>query len=761
MRRSALLFAFLLCACDGLGPIVEPLPNGGLPATQTLEGGAQIQISPAGFEKIESTIPGGLGAALDAGFCVPQQSLQASDVCYTNQGACMPGCNVAVTTNSVDLSVTNANTLNVRIETTAATSVRIDPPIFSACTMTLSIANLDADVDIGLGIDPVTGLLSVQVLAINDVDASGVNFSGCSTISFLGSIVTDLMNSLLGAWIVDSLRPAIETQIAARLPAALESAGMLDLAGLALVGPDASDASLAEARVAPGGYVNLNNAGLALGAVLGFNADAEPATRAPALVSEPAACVAGLAAPTLGGSPTFLPMTSRGSFFLPPANSFAGSPMPVADVQLGLSNTALDLAGHHLVASGGLCLDVEAERVAFLRRDALDDLFGIPLAAANTDLRLRVRPQSGVRFEIGTGLAEDPHLTAIFDDLEIDVDAVSDVETTPALTLAADVEVDLQLETRTDGEAARLEPIRVALRVIEPDVTAYDARYAAVGPPALDALAATAADVVFSALGADAGVLSLPDIAGNDFIDPAVSRVDTINDAFLAVSGSLGTAAEPGDPVPTPAPTSVSVDVPEAAALRSALVAGSDAELPTLHVELPNTDGPRALEHTWRTRGGSWRPYQATGDMVIRDRSFAWQGEHEIELRSRAVGTDDTISPIASVSAVVDYAAPTLLIGPSDLDGPLELLARDAASDALEFALGRVGESEPQTVWSATPSFDRTTALTLGDSVLVYVRDDSGHVAQAEVQLVPEPAGAAVAALACIGSLARRARRAH
>ncbi len=71
------MFVVALGACGNLGGCgacgaVQPLPQGGLPATQTIEGGAQIRVTQQGFNKLTAIIPGLLNSQLAGGFCVPQ-----------------------------------------------------------------------------------------------------------------------------------------------------------------------------------------------------------------------------------------------------------------------------------------------------------------------------------------------------------------------------------------------------------------------------------------------------------------------------------------------------------------------------------------------------------------------------------------------------------------------------------------------------------------------------------------------------------------
>ena len=771
MRRSFVLI-LCLCSCSDIGLGVPgagtPLPAGGLPPSQTLEGGAQIQLSAAGMSKVHANVLATLDAGVSQGFCVGHQSILGSDFCYTNQGSCSPGCFFAVEVppTGIQTSVVSSNTVNVQLTASASGSVPIEVQLFPGappgrCTATITF-DLSIDADVGLSIDPATGSLVAAVDQLNGFGPSNVQYSNCSIIPDLGSTFADFLDAVAQQFLLDSFLPAVNAAIEEHLPSPRELTASIDLPALALTGAAASNGSAVETRIVPGGYVQLANGGLSLGVVTGFNSDAEPATRAPGLASEPDPCVAGLLAPDLALPPFSLPTTARGSFLLSPADAFLGMPMPTNDILIGVSRSALDLAGHHLVASGGLCLTLGLDRAAVLRRDVLDDLLGVPLADADAELRLVVRPQQAIHFSVGAGTAESPHLGVALDGLEIDVDTMAAGIPTPALTLGADVALGLQLATRHDaGQPVRLETTRSSLTVANPAVAVFDSRYAALGAAQRDALAGTIADVVWSLLGADAGTYLVPGVGGSFADHVTVGSAATSTDEFLTVGADFSIAPTLDPPAPTPQPSSVTLALPTPAQLRAALVANDDAGLPAVHVTLPASDGVRPLEHAWRTDGGAWRPYEATGELVVRDRSFAWQGERTIELRSRVVGDDGTTSPTSAIDVVIDWAPPTIFADQASFATHLVVPARDAVSSALEWAIGRVAETEPATAWTADPNLDAATALSLGDDVVVYVRDDAGNVARsAPIQLVPEPGAVLSAAIAC-AALSLVSRRKH
>src|SRR5690606_5284217 len=65
-----------------------------------------------------------------------------------------------------------------------------------------------------------------------------------------------------------------------------------------------------------------------------------------------------IAAPDFAAAPATLPKSPRGTFTLLAADEFRGAPDPAADLAFGVSETSLDLLGHHAVTSGALCLGV-------------------------------------------------------------------------------------------------------------------------------------------------------------------------------------------------------------------------------------------------------------------------------------------------------------------------------------------------------------------------------------------------------------------
>src|SRR5262249_3217308 len=143
--------------------------------------------------------------------------------------------------------------------------------------------------------------------------------------------------------------------------------------------------------------VNLVNNGMSLGVITGLNADEDPSTRTPGLTSEPALCAPPLAPPNFGAPPANLPLTARSTYALGVANEFNGSPDPGSDITMGISETTLDLAGHHAVTSGMMCLGIGTRFVQQLNLGTIGllvpSLAELGSKANNDPLLLVTRPQ--------------------------------------------------------------------------------------------------------------------------------------------------------------------------------------------------------------------------------------------------------------------------------------------------------------------------------------------------------------------------------
>src|SRR5688572_7731950 len=125
------------CGAVGALPADTPQTLKGVPRDQTVEGGAQIRVTPAGFQKLTAILPAVLNQSLSSGFCVPRGEVGNCSSGFGNTGACYctqnsgagcnPGCkaNVAINPNGLQLSVTNQNRLRVNLSTTLNTQIQI------------------------------------------------------------------------------------------------------------------------------------------------------------------------------------------------------------------------------------------------------------------------------------------------------------------------------------------------------------------------------------------------------------------------------------------------------------------------------------------------------------------------------------------------------------------------------------------------------------------------------------------------------------
>ncbi len=769
-RRWALPFAAMLLsgACSGGGGCggcdTAPLPTGGLPKDQTVEGGAQVRVTPSGMAKINAVAVDYVEQAIAPGFCIPRTELGDATgtlgtgllMCRTTQGQCTPGCQTAVTIDSVTLAPASSQILRLRAQVDAAAAVPLLYQVVGiggSCTVDVSSQNIVFTADIAVGPNVTTGELEVRVANVPRPSLT-LSFDNCG----LGGAILDLLEPFLRGFIVDAimaqLRPALENAVRTLIPEPAGIAGVMDLGALfAGVTPGAS--GKLEARLLPGGYAQFGGGGLSLGVITGLNTDRDPSTRAPALDSEVARCVPPLPPPNFTAAPHSLPTTPRGTFALPMTPAFSGAPDPaVADLALGVSETTFDLLGHHLVASGALCLGLGTNQVPQLTLGTfgllVPSLAQLGTARRNDPLLLVLRPTRAVDFAIGDGSEASPRLTLKVQNLEVDVYAFLFERYTRAFTMSATLDVGLNLELQQPaGQPVSIKPVLVGVSSSNVRLTVQNSELLREKPADLARALPIVFDLLTPALG-DLPSFALPSFAGFSLQNLRLGKVTTSNDSFLSLVAELGTppapagarsalAAAAADPLVAHARVRA-VEVPAIEDVRSAVV-GEPGALPKVVLEVDTTDGAgRALEWSWRLGAGMWRPYRGGQPLVLEDRAFAFQGDYELGVMARVKDEPLRVSAERRLAVRIDSVGPRLVAEGTFVDGNgLTAEGFDVvAGRDISLAFGRPGAEEPSTAWSsaspdgsgAVASLDAAAVLRLSrdGELAVFLRDPSGNV---------------------------------
>ncbi len=761
------LFVVAAGACSGTSgcgacSATAPLPGGALPAGQTVEGGAQIRITQQGFSKLTEILPGAISSSLGGGFCIPKGSAVGVTYCDSTCSNGTNGCQVNVGLSQLSTTVTSGNDLNVHIDAHGTSHVPLDT-FLGGCSIDVTVAHLVADADIAFGIDPTTGELTVHAASVNNLSFSGINFSGCS---FIGSVLTDvvgfigdILDSSIGQFAVQLLTPVIDNILQGLLPHPLGIAGMMDV-GKLLQGVSPGTTAEMEARIVPGGYVSLNHGGMSLGVITGLNSDEDPTTRQAGLDSEPALCVPPIPAPDFAAPPASLPRSSRTTFQLAPAGAFAGGMDPAADLAMGISETTLDLAGHHMVTSGALCLGVGTSFVKQLNVGTIGIL--VPSLAAldktgTAPLLLVTRPQRALDFSIGDNSATSPALTIGISHMEVDFYAFLYDRYVRAFTmdLSMNVGVGLDVEQQA-GMPATITPTLSGISSSTVTVSVINSEFVKEDAASLSAILPSVFDLVTPLLG-NIAPITVPSFAGFTLNNPTIGKVTTSQDDFLALTATLGTspafrelartnsfAAEgvmkiDGPPRALALPSNgtarlVQVATPKPELVIAALKGRVGGVLPrvTFDVDAVDADG-RDLEWSWNLNGGLWRPWTTGPELVISDRALAWQGKYTVGLKSRVKGDYMTVRTAPSVDVIIDSVAPTIDEAKiTTTEGVMSVPMHDIVSEGhLQFAFAKPSAPEPATFTAgetATISASDAAGLTEAGELVLYVKDEVGIV---------------------------------
>lgn len=775
---SSAAFLLLAASCDDLGAgcgcAMRPLPATGLPADQTLEGGAQMRVTPAGFEKITSLITGFIDDTISGGVCIDQQRdvFLTFDICIDDDGPCTPGCFLDAAVDSLTLQPSTdpdddpLHTLQVDIQFDASTTITT-----VICDLDTTITDGSIRGKINADIDPATGELVVAMTDF-DITNTGLEIDGCLG---LGELVEFLLESF-PSLIEDQIRPLIEGFLTDLLPDPLGLEGVMDVSELIGLGSQ-GDAAELEIRAIPGGFAELHNGGMTLGVIIGANSDRDPDTRSVALDSEPARCVPPLPTPDYSVAPASLPMSSRGTFILEAADEFLGNPEPDADVSLGVSETALDLAGHHAVASGALCLGLGSELVPQLNLSTISILLGTgwaPLISQQgTDpLLLVTRPLRAVDFAIGDGTETSPSVQVMVSEFEIDFYAFVLERYIRAFTvnIALDVGINLEVMTNGDGTTSLL-PVLTGLETENIQVQVLNAEILDKPTDEIETVLPAVLDLALPLITGALPSVELPEIAGFQLDNLSIGKQTTSQDEFLTVRATMtpsaalqalaesypsikaqldkaeqnatGFKAAPLEPLER-AETRArlrEVRAPAPEVIRAGLAGRPDGAIPEIVIDVETHDElGRALEWTWNINGGMWRPFTSAAPLVVRDRALAWQGRYDIGIRSRIVGEYRTLDldPLI-IPAVVDSVPPHIYSAEARLSGDtLSVPTFDLVTEksAIELAFGDPRDDQPATSWSRDAvDVDDVAGLAYKGHVRVYARDELGNTSTADLDL--------------------------
>ena len=247
-RVLSVLFIVSMGACGGFGSCgacgaSAPLPAGGLPGSQTIEGGAQVRVTPGGLTKLTSIIPGVLNNAFAGGFCVAQGQVGSlgtfgtgARYCESNNVGCNPGCKVDVGLNNggFHISVPNQNTMNIAISTHVATTVKIDGKVVGigfSCTLGVTSNDLGGDFDIALGTRADNGELTINLANINQFNLN-LDFSGCGPVSSVADLLSSILEGVVNSFIGQLLTPTINQLVQGFLPNPLGIASITNIGQL-------------------------------------------------------------------------------------------------------------------------------------------------------------------------------------------------------------------------------------------------------------------------------------------------------------------------------------------------------------------------------------------------------------------------------------------------------------------------------------------------------------------------------------------------
>lgn len=349
----------------------------------------------------------------------------------------------------------------------------------------------------------------------------------------------------------------------------------------------------------------------------------------------------------------------------PKAAGLSGNATPngkAYHVGAGISTLELDLLGHGLYQSGGLCLSMGTPQVALLSAStltalvrSLEDL----TRGENASIYLVMKPQQAPTFTLGKGtyktgdmgqkVIDDPLLKIAVRDFAIDFYLYLDDRYTRFMRLTADLELPLGLDVNDKRE---LLPILGDLGMGLKNIRVSDSALLKESPAALSALFPKLLPVLLGQLSTSLNPIALPQIMGFDLKPVQITSVEGQPGKldFLGLFFELGIGtgmiwspnARQIEAVDTVADL-VSLEVPPAS--RFAIGPKHDPARGPRAVVRVDARGSGSLEWQYAVDGGLWRPFQDRHELIVDAPELGLPGAHYIDVRARVAGEPFTLDP--------------------------------------------------------------------------------------------------------------------
>lgn len=738
-----------------------------------------MRLTPSGFNKLERWIEATINTNLQGGFCINQGNFTSGpggSYCSRHTQGCT-GCRVFMSINPGTFQATAMNDQTMKVSASLKIDISEIRLILEGIAPNCEALRVSGDAvhiagNVALTVSPTDGTTNLKVLDVNELDLGAINLSNCGVVGEILDWYKDTFAPDLRQAALERMTPSLREAFAEFVPYPFGVEGSGDISNL--IGTSTGPALL-ETRLVVGGYADVARGGMSLGLITGINSDAVPETRDESVrpddipyASEPNRCVPPILPANFNAPPYLLSPVDRSGiangpvFSLAPAGEFVGSPEVPGDFSLGISESTLNLLGHHLVASGALCMSLGTQ--TFSNLDLGDFNVVIPsigtLQSKGQDPVLLVgRPQRAITFRIGDNTKDSPAITAEVSHLEVDLYGFLYERYVRLLTMDLSADIGINLEVASGDGGATIRPVLVGVTGDSITAEVINSDFVKEKPRDLESVLPSLFEVVVQRIGAFEPI-KVPAFAGFTLADLSLHHVSTDQDNFLAINATLGASAAARQlavtnsfmaqavtaldaELRTPRLTSagranlVDVATPSAPKIRDALARVAGGALPSVTFDVDRFDSvggqPRELEWSWNLNGGMWHEFQSGSPLVISDRAFAFQGKYTIGLRSRVKGDYTTTSNAIETPVVIDSVGPKIFADEAAWrNGNMVVSVRDTVSGTnVQVAFASPGADAPETEWrpEADASLPRAVfdRLAVGGDVAVYARDELGN----------------------------------